>query len=802
LIRPRYFKSVFVGVYCLILVGGLPAQAQPASSATIAPAKGKISSAKDLEGQLLPGVVVEKVEKNSEAEKAGLREGDVLLSWSRGDEQGKIESPFDVSWIDIEQRPRGTVELHGVRGKEVRAWHPGQMSWSIPCRPNLSRSILPIYRKAGAQFKAAKFASSSAYLVQAANRVSPNDPAWLRAWLLVRAAESLEKVHEFKRADQLIELAVQQISDSNPLIRGGVLRASGEAMLNGNDLRGAERSYQLALVESQRLDAHSLLAARDLDRLGFVELLQANLALATDYYQKALQIHGALIPDQLDMLVTLDGLVAVLTNSDDMRSADKYLNQMRHIENRFPPNSWTAMAIATQGRMNFYRGDLAEAEADSRRALAIYQSLGTSACLCHSVNLTEVLGVISWWRGDFERARQYFVKALSLERRDDPHGRTIASIHVNLASFLTSIGKLNAAESEARRALIITGKLGPEGSVAAQAYGQLGLIYEGRGNFSQSQRYLERAASLQQKLNPQSFELVDSLNDIGKLFSRAGNLKNASIRFHEALAIEEKVFPGSLEHITTLNALANIAWQTADLNAAEDLYRRALAALENQSARLGGAPDERSVFRANHSNIYTAYAHILVTRGKAENAFEVLEASRARTLFEILNLAQIDIHNGAAPQLIERERSLQQSIRATSERRIRLLGETNRGDRLKVVEQEIADLLAQYQDVEAQIRATSPAYAALTQPQPLTAKEVQTQLLDENTLLLEYSLGEERSYVFAVSPDSLQAFELPKKSVLEKASRRVYSLLTARNVTIPGESEMQKRARLRGAEAQ
>src|SRR6266849_1081942 len=46
--------------------------------------------------QLKPGIVVEKVAKNSEAETAGLQEGDVLLSWSREDAEGKVTSPFDL----------------------------------------------------------------------------------------------------------------------------------------------------------------------------------------------------------------------------------------------------------------------------------------------------------------------------------------------------------------------------------------------------------------------------------------------------------------------------------------------------------------------------------------------------------------------------------------------------------------------------------------------------------------------------------------------------------------------------------
>ena len=69
---------------------------------------------------------------------------------------------------------------------------------------------------------------------------------------------------------------------------------------------------------------------------------------------------------------------------------------------------------------------------------------------------------------------------------------------------------------------------------------------------------------------------------------------------------------------------------------------------------------------------------------------------------------------------------------------------------MKELNQEIDDRLAQYKNVEEQIRASSPGYAALITPQPLGAKEVR-QLLDDDTLLLEYSLGEQRSYVWVLT---------------------------------------------------
>jgi S1-C subfamily serine protease len=63
--------------------------------------------------ELKPGVVVESVGKNSEAEKAGLAEGDVILSWNRGELNGEIRSPFDLAEAEIEQGPRSQVGLRG-----------------------------------------------------------------------------------------------------------------------------------------------------------------------------------------------------------------------------------------------------------------------------------------------------------------------------------------------------------------------------------------------------------------------------------------------------------------------------------------------------------------------------------------------------------------------------------------------------------------------------------------------------------------------------------------------------------------
>src|SRR5436305_1068350 len=78
-----------------------------------------------------PGIIIEKVDKNSEAEKSGIFPGDIILHWVRGDAHGEIESPFDLYEIEIEQGPRGAVTLEGLRGAERTIWTLGPDSWGL-----------------------------------------------------------------------------------------------------------------------------------------------------------------------------------------------------------------------------------------------------------------------------------------------------------------------------------------------------------------------------------------------------------------------------------------------------------------------------------------------------------------------------------------------------------------------------------------------------------------------------------------------------------------------------------------------
>src|SRR6185295_123282 len=101
-------------------------------------------------------------------------------------------------------------------------------------------------------------------------------------------------------------------------------------------------------------------------------------------------------------------------------------------------------------------------------------------------------------------------------------------------------------------------------------------------------------------------------------------------------------------------------------------------------------------------------------------------------------------------------------------------------DQKLAASKEIAALTTEYDQIQTRIRQTSPRYAALVQPVPLNVEAIQKQLLDENTLLLEYALGEQKSFVWAVTPDSVKTFELPGRATIEQEAKRFYETLAQR----------------------
>src|SRR5262249_50303427 len=152
-------------------------------------------------------------------------------------------------------------------------------------------------------------------------------------------------------------------------------------------------------------------------------------------------------------------------------------------------------------------------------------------------------------------------------------------------------------------------------------------------------------------------------------------------------------------------------------------------------------------------------------------AIHGVERARARSLLELLTEAHADIRQGIDPSLLDRERELQQRLSAKAERLWLLRQSGNRSEQAAAIKPAMDAITLEQRALAAQIRVRSPRYAALQQPQPLTLPEIQKQVLDPGTLLLEYALGEKRSFLFAVTSTQIRSFVLPGRDEIERQAR-------------------------------
>ncbi len=239
---------------------------------------------------------------------------------------------------------------------------------------------------------------------------------------------------------------------------------------------------------------------------------------------------------------------------------------------------------------------------------------------------------------------------------------------------------------------------------------------------------------------------------------------------------------------------------------ARDYHAKALALTESVRARIFDQ-GLRASYLAQRQDEYELYTDLLMqlhqqqpNGGHADAALEISERGRARSLLETLSEARVDLRQGVDAGLLAEDRKLGDRIRGKERERSLLIGNPSEAKQAEALAKEIGDLLNEYQSLQARIRAVSPRYAALTQPQPVTAAEIRTQELDSHTILLEFALGEKRSWLWAVTPEAITSYSLPPRAEIEKSARKIYELLTARQPK-NGESDVQRETRITGADA-
>jgi len=247
------------------------------------------------------------------------------------------------------------------------------------------------------------------------------------------------------------------------------------------------------------------------------------------------------------------------------------------------------------------------------------------------------------------------------------------------------------------------------------------------------------------------------------------NRNEAIKNYLAALSTIETLFAGSLR---ADNARVNFLATTKDVF---DEAAGALAELALTNAPAAPAARTQASAHAPNATPQKLEGQSLVY---AVEAFRIVEQGKARSLLDMLGDARAEVREGVPAALLERKAANM----ARQQEIANLFGGVSLKSAIPKqtvpeLEAELEQLTDEFNRLENQIRTSSPRYAALVRAQPLRLAEVQRQVLDDSTVLLEYNLGAHQSYLFAATKTGLTLHRLPSRERIERQAIELRQLL-------------------------
>lgn len=424
--------------------------------------------------------------------------------------------------------------------------------------------------------------------------------------------------------------------------------------------------------------------------------------------------------------------------------------------------------------IHIFKGELTVAMSLLRRALAVAQEVDDpgeqSGCLGDLAGLNYLLG-------DLDRALAQFEEAVLMAG----DSRRAGFWQTNIGSILADRGQFAEALPYLRQARETVSQVGDFRTVATVLI-TMGRCHCEMDEYDQGLGFLDESLAISREYQ---FPLNEAytLRALGFCHLARGELPAAEAALAEASRLARQTdFFDIIE--ASLMGQAMVARRRGNHSQALLHLEEALQSAETVRRRSGGSPRVQSSFFGEVGDTYEVMIdllHELHTQDPGADhdrrAYDVAQRAKARSFLDLLAEAEVDLRCRAEPRYQERELEILTRVTELEQ----MLADGAAED-AAAASKEISQLEEELDLLEAELRRADPRYAELRYPRPITLAAVQEKLLESDELLLEYSLGDSASYLFAVTGTSFRFLRLPDRAEIEAQVRRLLPLLNDYNV--------------------
>ena len=318
---------------------------------------------------------------------------------------------------------------------------------------------------------------------------------------------------------------------------------------------------------------------------------------------------------------------------------------------------------------------------------------------------------------------------------------------------------------------------------ASQCHGYIAQVYMAARKYDLALQHLLPPLAFYEAKNKQG-DAAEIRALMGEVYQRQERRELARTNYQAALKyFREADTP--IEKAFVAFALGRLELNQGNYDAAENYLKESVDTTENIRSDLNSRV-LATAFSASVHERYETYIECLMRKHKQQpsqgldlRAFQASELARARSLAALLRDTQTKILTGIDPQLAEQERTLRQAILAKAEQTITLLAADYNKDQLHQLETSLTQLREQHKQVVQKLQKQNPHYDQIKETANYSVKQIQDLIIeDDQTMLLEYFLGKNESYLWAITRNDAKVFELEKADKITQAVKDVYELLS------------------------
>jgi CHAT domain-containing protein len=365
-------------------------------------------------------------------------------------------------------------------------------------------------------------------------------------------------------------------------------------------------------------------------------------------------------------------------------------------------------------------------------------------------------------------AEGYYQPALRLARQmNDPLAQARAM--TGLATVLAQRGQREPARRHLEQARRWARRAGDESAEAATLH-SMSQLYRDQGKLVEAHTTLQQALALDQQSGDQ-YQAGQTLCHLSGVCLARGQSQAAFEWAIQAQALTRQLQAGDLKWRTRL-ALARAQRALGRDHEARQSYFQAFGLMESWLLYLS-ADALQIAFLAERQAVYRELVELLIEQGQTDEAFQIMEHARARATLDSLAEAR---RRGEQPDAVGQPGEL----REIAERMNWLRTEARAPQRN---DQQRAALQVELTGVERrleELRLATGMNRLKRFTTPATLRQVQEKLLRPGDVLLEFFLGERRSYVWFISSHQTKCAALLGQKEIEEAIKSYLEMISVK----------------------